>query len=127
MNASRLPHTFINGKLRASLVAALVGLCLLINLTPLPAQEWHRLNIPDAWRSVPGGNLKPIDGFSWYRALVRIPEDWHGQPLTLFTEALDDARSAWAGGQTVGLTGTFPPAFAVVLANAVGFPSKPRW
>ena len=122
MNASRLPHTFINGKLRASLVAALVGLCLLINLTPLPAQEWHRLNIPDAWRSVPGGNLKPIDGFSWYRALVRIPEDWHGQPLTLFTEALDDARSAWAGGQTVGLTGTFPPSFRSGLGERGRFP-----
>lgn len=81
---------------------------------PLLAQNadgWHLLAIPDAWRSVPGGELKPIDGYSWYRALVKLPPEWQGQPLTLFVEALDDARSAAVGGRTVGAAGGFPPQF----------------
>lgn len=121
MNAPRPPHTFITGKL-TTLLIALVALCRLLDPSPLSAQEWHRLNIPDAWRSVPGGDLKPIDGYSWYCALVRIPEDWNEQPLTLFTEALDDARSAWVGGQTIGLTGTFPPSFRSGLGERGRFP-----
>ena len=40
------------------------------------ADDWHRLSIPDAWRKVPKGELAPIDGYSWYRALVKIPADW---------------------------------------------------
>ena len=75
------------------------------------AADWKTLTVPDAWRSVPTGELSPINGFSWYRVLVRIPKEWNGQPLTLFAEALDDARSAYVGGQSVGATGTFPPQF----------------
>lgn len=75
------------------------------------ASRWKTLPVPDAWRSVPTGELAPIDGYSWYRALVKIPKEWDGQPLTLFIEALDDARSAYVGGQSVGATGTFPPQY----------------
>ena len=75
------------------------------------ADDWKTLTVPDAWRSVPGGELAPIDGYSWYRALVKVPPEWDGQQLTLFLEALDDARSAYVGGQPVGATGTFPPQF----------------
>lgn len=75
------------------------------------ADGWHRLTVPDAWRKVPGGDLKPIDGYSWYRALVRVPADWKGQKLTLFVEALDDARASSINGVSVGATGTFPPNF----------------
>ena len=77
----------------------------------LNAADWKTLTVPDAWRSVPTGELAPINGYSWYRALVKIPKEWDGQPLTLFSEALDDARSAYVGGQPVGATGTFPPQF----------------
>lgn len=100
--------------------------CTLTTVAPAAAQDWHRLSIPDAWRSVPTGNLKPIDGYSWYRALVRVPEDWNEQPLTLFIEALDDARSAWAGGQAVGLTGTFPPNFRSGLGERGRFQIDPQ-
>ncbi len=75
------------------------------------ADEWKTLTVPDAWRSMPGGELAPIGGYSWYRALVKVPPAWDGQQLTLFLEALDDARSAYVGGQPVGATGTFPPQF----------------
>ncbi len=75
------------------------------------AADWKTLSVPDAWRSVPGGDLAPLNGYSWYRALVKVPTAWDGQQLTLFLEALDDARSAYVGGQPVGATGTFPPQF----------------
>ena len=65
------------------------------------AADWKTLSVPDAWRSVPGGELAPIEGYSWYRALVKVPAEWDGQQLTLFLEALDDARSAYVGGQPV--------------------------
>jgi putative membrane-bound dehydrogenase-like protein len=92
--------------------------------TQLVAQNnagWHLLTVPDAWRSVPGGELQPIGGYSWYRALVKLPREWQGQPLTLFVEALDDARSAAVGGRTVGVAGGFPPQFRSGLGE------KGRW
>ena len=114
-------------KFPSSVTTSLLLLCLqLLHPNSLSAQQWHRLNVPDAWRSVPGGDLKPIDGYSWYRALVHIPDDWNGQPLTLFIEALDDARSAWAGGQTVGITGTFPPSFRSGLGERGRFAIDPQ-
>jgi putative membrane-bound dehydrogenase-like protein len=78
---------------------------------PAPAEGWHLVTIPDAWRKMPGGDLKPIDGYSWYRCLVQIPESWSGAKLTLFTEAIDDARSSYVNGVKVGAIGTFPPQF----------------
>lgn len=89
------------------------------------AQDWTLLPVPDAWRSVPTGKLAPVDGYSWYRTLVRIPDAWVGQPLTLFVEALDDARSAFVGGQRVGATGTFPPQFRSGLGERGRFPVDP--
>ncbi len=75
------------------------------------ADGWHLLTVPDAWRKMPGGELKPIDGFSWYRALVKIPADWKGDRITMYVEALDDARATYMNGTRVGATGTFPPQF----------------
>lgn len=60
---------------------------------------------------MPSGNLKPIDGYSWYRCLVQIPESWKGANLTLYSEAVDDARASYVNGVNVGATGTFPPQF----------------
>jgi hypothetical protein len=76
-----------------------------------PAEGWHMVTVPDAWRKLPSGDLKPIDGYSWYRCLIQVPESWSGQDLTLFTEALDDARASYVNGVNVGATGTFPPQF----------------
>ncbi len=76
-----------------------------------PAEGWHLVTVPDAWRKVPSGDLKPINGYSWYRCLVQVPESWNGADLTLFTEALDDARASYVNGVNVGATGTFPPQF----------------
>ncbi len=75
------------------------------------ADQWHTLAIPEAWRKVPSGELTPIDGNSWYRAMVKIPAAWKDADLVLYVEALDDARAAFVNGALVGGTGTFPPAF----------------
>ncbi len=91
--------------------AAIGLLGLLIPQFPAHADDWKTLTVPDAWRGVPTGELAPIGGYSWYRAIVKVPPEWDGQTLTLFLEALDDARSAYVGGQPVGATGTFPPQF----------------
>jgi len=78
---------------------------------PAPAEGWHLVTIPDAWRKMPRGNLAPIDGYSWYRCLVQVPESWAGAKLTLYSEAVDDARASYVNGVNVGATGTFPPQF----------------
>ena len=84
---------------------------------PAPAEGWHLVTVPDAWRKVPSGDLKPIDGYSWYRCLVQVPASWSGADLTLFTEALDDARASYVNGVNVGATGTFPPQFRSGLGH----------
>ena len=76
-----------------------------------PPVGWHAVTVPDVWRKMPKGDLAPVEGFSWYRALVRVPADWQGAELTLFMEALDDARATYVNGTKVGATGTFPPQF----------------
>lgn len=75
------------------------------------AAGWHKVTVPEVWRKMPAGDLKPINGYSWYRALVKVPQAWQGQKLTLFVEALDDVRAAYVNGTNVGATGTFPPQF----------------
>lgn len=81
------------------------------NPQPAPTEGWHLVTIPDTWRKAPRGDLEPIKGLSWYRCLVQVPESWRSARLTLFTEALDDARASYVNGVNVGGTGTFPPQF----------------
>ena len=51
-------------------------LSLLLTSGSIPAADWKTLTVPDAWRSVPGGDLAPINGYSWYRILVKVPPAW---------------------------------------------------
>lgn len=80
--------------------------------------EWHRVTVPEVWRKVPTGDLAPVNGFSWHRCLVYVPDAWRGNELTLFVEALDDARGAYFNGSVVGATGTFPPQFRSGLGES---------
>ena len=50
------------------------------------AADWSTITVPDAWRSVPTGDQAPINGYSWYRVLVRVPAEWDGQNLTLLQD-----------------------------------------
>ena len=59
----------------------------------LPAQDakqdvWKTVQVPAVWKRPPAGR----GGYSWYRCLVTVPADWREQPLTLFSEPVDDAR-----------------------------------
>lgn len=91
----------------------LPALLLLLSFLPssISADDWHSVTVPDAWRKVPTGDLAPVDGFSWYRALVFVPGDWQQDRLRLYVEAMDDARASYINGTRVGATGTFPPRF----------------
>lgn len=79
--------------------------------TPIIAKDWSLQLVPNAWRSLQKDMLAPIGGFSWYRALVLVPSNWNNDRLSLFVEALDDARATSINGKLVGVTGTFPPLF----------------
>ena len=87
-----------------------------------PSPEWFRVAVPEAWRRMPSGKQAPIQGYSWYRCLVRIPADWKNATLTLFVEALDDARASYVNGQKVGATGTFAPLFRSGLGEKGRYP-----
>jgi putative membrane-bound dehydrogenase-like protein len=95
-------------------VLSLIGIVVLFTSTPIDAQAQDKatlLSIPQSWRKEPKGALTPQDGYSWYRCLVQVPADWKDADLTLYVEALDDARATFFNGQFVGATGTFPPRF----------------
>jgi putative heme-binding domain-containing protein len=104
---------------RGSKVTLLIALAaLVISALPIPEArsqdlptDWHQVTVPDAWRKLPTGDLAPIDGYSWYRCLVRVPESWQGNDLSLYVEALDDARASYFNGINVGATGTFAPQY----------------
>jgi putative membrane-bound dehydrogenase-like protein len=66
-------------------------------------------SIPDVWKSPPGGLYTDGKGYAWFRCLVKVPEDWRGQKLELFSEPIDDAREAYVNGVKVGAAGAFPP------------------
>ncbi len=90
-----------------------------------PSPEWFRVAVPETWRSVPRGEQAPIDGYSWYRCLVQIPDSWKDAKLTLFVESLDDARVSYVNGQNVGATGTFPPLFRSGLGEKGRYAVEP--
>ena len=84
--------------------------------------DWTLVDIPQAWRKVPTGELAPIRGYSWYRCLVRLPESWRGQGVVLHVEALDDVRAAYVNGVQVGVTGSFPPRYRSGLGEPGRYP-----
>lgn len=85
------------------------------------SDSWHVVKVPDAWRKLPKGELAPKEGFSWYRCLVEVPPDWKGAELTLYVEALDDARGVFVNGTRVGAIGTFPPQYRSGLGESGRF------
>ena len=89
------------------------------------APGWFTQIVPDTWRGVPKGELAPINGYSWFRAMVMVPADWNEGNITLFVEALDDARAAWVNGKPVGATGTFPPQFRSGLGERGRYTIQP--
>ncbi len=75
--------------------------------------NWKTVDVPQVWKRPPAGR----GGYSWYRCLVTIPESWREQPLTLFSEPVDDARGLYLNGKQVGRAGDFPPKFRSGLGS----------
>ncbi len=89
------------------------------------APGWFTQIVPDSWRGVPKGELAPINGYSWFRAIVKVPGSWSEGDVTLFVEAMDDARAAYVNGKRVGATGTFPPQFRSGLGERGRYAIQP--
>ena len=104
----RIAHAFL---LSLLVLSAFATACSAQGANEKRSPEWFRVAIPETWRRMPRGEQAPIEGWSWYRCLVKVPESWDGTDLTLFVEAVDDARASYVNGQNVGATGTFPPQF----------------
>lgn len=96
-----------------------LGSCLFIG--PAAAQEPPAaiaVTVPNVWKSPPAGPLAIDEGAVWYRAVVVPPAEWAGQELTLFVEAVDDARQVFFNGRQIGVLGTFPPEFRSGLGQS---------
>ncbi|MEZ6114247.1 MAG: c-type cytochrome [Pirellulaceae bacterium] len=87
-----------------------------------PAEvQWDLLAIPDSWKKSPGGRYASREGHKWFRSVVQPPRDWEGNDLTLFVEAVDDAREVYFNGKLIGSLGTFPPEFRSGLGVSLRF------
>lgn len=85
-----------------------------LSAEPLLAQgTWQEVTVPDIWKKPPAD----IGGYTWYRCAVRIPADWEGRKLSLFSEPVDDAREVYLNGTRVGGAGAFPPSFRSGLGS----------
>lgn len=76
------------------------------------AQEtgWESVTVPSTWKRP--RTLKPeANGFTWYRAVVLVPEDWRGEKTTFLSEPIDDAREYYINGVKIGSAGNLPPKF----------------
>lgn len=79
----------------------------------LAQDAWQEVTVPDVWKKPPAG----VGGYSWYRCAVRIPAEWEGRKLSLFSEPVDDAREVYLNGTRVGGAGEFPPNFRSGLGS----------
>jgi putative membrane-bound dehydrogenase-like protein len=77
--------------------------------------------VPDVWKSPPAGLYTDGRGYAWFRCLVKVPADWKGQKLELFSEPIDDAREAYVNGVKVGGAGAFPPDYRSGLGGPYRF------
>lgn len=74
---------------------------------------WQVVSVPDVWKKPPAG----VGGYAWYRCAVRLPAEWEGRELSLFSEPVDDAREVYLNGTRVGGAGAFPPNFRSGLGS----------
>lgn len=74
--------------------------------------------VPEVWKKPPSGPLSIDEGALWYRAVVVPPQDWDAADVSLFVEAVDDARQIFVNGHRIGLLGTFPPEYRSGLGQS---------
>ena len=94
-------------------------------LTVIPAQDdetaWKTVDVPVVWRRPPAADKGNDVGFSWYRCQIAVPESWKGEQITLFTEAVDDAREIYLNGVKIASLGNMPPKFRSGLGSEMSF------
>jgi putative heme-binding domain-containing protein len=78
-------------------------------------------SIPDVWKSPPGNLYTAGTGYAWFRCLVKVPVEWKGRELELFSEPIDDAREAYVNGVKVAAAGSFPPDYRSGLGSSDRF------
>lgn len=94
------------------LLALLTGPCTLAAAPHLawsqaPQPTWETVDVPAVWRKPSPG----LNGYSWYRCYVTLPETWRGRDLEIFAEPSDKAQEIYLNGAKVGGAGDFPPQF----------------
>ncbi len=105
----------------AAVTLLLATTCWLLPETSLAQDAWQEVKVPDVWRKPPAG----VGGYSWYRCAVRIPNEWQGRELTIFSEPVDDARAVYLNGTRVAGAGMFPPNFRSGLGSESRFVVDP--
>lgn len=83
--------------------------------------SWNKVTIPDAWKRPPSGLQMTRDGYAWFRCFVKVPKSWRGRQMSMYAEAVDDARELYVNGVRVGTFGMFPPEFRSGLGREERF------
>ncbi|MCH2611714.1 MAG: hypothetical protein MK006_11670, partial [Pirellulales bacterium] len=98
--------------LSLSLLSAFSLLFLSPQIEMIYAQDaaWETVDVPSTWKRP--RTLKPeTNGFTWYRAVVSVPEEWRGEKTKFLSEPIDDAREYYINGIKIGSAGNLPPKF----------------
>ncbi len=77
-----------------------------------PAGAYSLLAVPGTWEERSEGRFANLDGFAWYRCLVRPPIEWANREWELWVDKVDNAHEAYVDGVRVGSAGGFPPQYA---------------
>ena len=83
---------------------------------PIPPKQlnygarWQIMEVPGTWEDNSNGQLA-YDGTAWYRAYLKIPENWKGKDAELLIEKIDNAHEAYFNGLKIGGAGSFPPTY----------------
>lgn len=72
--------------------------------------DWTTLPVPGTWEQTK--SFEDVDGFAWYLAAVKIPENWAGRGSFLYVEKVDNACESFVNGTKIGVSGAMPPKYA---------------
>lgn len=79
--------------------------CLLWKERNFDDSHWSTLNVPGTWQQQGWTFNGPV----WYRARIRLPEEWRNRRLTLNLGVIDDFDEAFVNGERVGGLGPERP------------------
>ncbi len=56
---------------------------------------WASIEVPGVWEEQ---GYPDLDGYVWFRKIVRLPKSWAGKPLELHFTAINDMNQTWVNG-----------------------------